>query len=127
MGFQSATTKGTTVTCAGSANTKGSYAQVTASTSYDYIGLGFALDSQALTSGNGAVWLMDIAIGAAASEKIILPDWAFAVYNQTSYLLPATCHPPFLPMKIPAGTRLSARCQSGLASASCGVTIYGVR
>jgi hypothetical protein len=120
IGFQSASTKGTAVTCSTN-NTKGSYSQITASTSRDYIGLFGAMDLQHSNINPGDMtW--DIAIGASGSEKIIVPS--YACWGAAAGGL----YPPvmqFLPIQIPAGTRLAARVATKTA-ATVGLTLYGV-
>lgn len=106
------TTLGTTVT-AGAVNTKGGWAQLVAATSYDASGLMVFIGNK---SGN-LDYLVDIGVGAAASEQVIVPNlvagflqaWAINVY--------------YIPVPIPAGTRVAARCQCTTGTFSLGVTI----
>jgi hypothetical protein len=59
-------------------------------------------------------YMVDIAIGAAGSEIVILSDLYWA--PQTNAGPDAPCR--FFPISIPAGVRISARCQSPNAAAT---------
>jgi len=105
------------------ANTKGSYTQMIASTSRDYIGLMLATDSHNAMSA-AAPYLLDIAIGASGSEQIIIPN-AGCAYSSANYETAQS--PGFFSIAIPSGTRIAARCQCGIASGNqLGVGLYGV-
>jgi len=117
IGWTSGTTLGTTLTQGSPAGTKGSYAQLIASTARDYIGLFGYVDSQNSTA-NANYSNTDIAVGASGSEQIIVPNWG-------TWLTQAQeGETPFFPIAIPAATRLSAR-SSGGASTTLGLTVYG--
>jgi hypothetical protein len=126
VGFVSASTHGTAITPSATANTKGSYSQLIASTASDYVGfvLGFDLQNASVTTVQS--FLLDLAIGAAASEVNIVSNFSvFSVVASSFRVAPANS--AFYPIQIPAGTRLSARVQSSIASgAAVGVTFYGV-
>lgn len=70
IGFQSGSTIGTSVTAGSSANVKGSYAQLIALTSYDYIGYFLAFDYQSTSSSNSG-FRTDIAVGSSGNEVVI--------------------------------------------------------
>lgn len=110
----------------GTAHTKGSYAQITASTTNRLrlllVGLGIQTNN-VMINGNA---LLDIAVGGAGSEQIILPNIGFA-YSQNEQMVPATLGP--FPVNIPAGTRLAARAQSSITDATdrlFDVVLYGI-
>lgn len=134
-GFASGTTLGTQLDPGATANTKGAYAQLTASTTNDLAGFFVAFDINGQSSGSTGIaeYLVDVSIGAAASEKVILPNIQLigdrqTIANNACYILPATTD--YLPIFIPAGTRLSARCQCSINTATArliGITFYGVR
>ena len=103
----------------GAANTKGSYTQLTAATAQDFIGVILAMD----TINTGVAtnrFSLDLAVGAAASEFIILSNIMFS-YHGGDW---ATVN-PFIPLQIPAGTRLSLRMAEAVGSKSMGVTFCG--
>lgn len=123
----------------GAANAKGSYVQLLAATGFAYDAITLNMSAE---GGGGQTFLVDIAIGAAAAEQVIVPNVLFdnarSVYSSGLDLT--------LPIAVPAGVRLAACCQevggagtryvrvgvSGLAGgndyppATCGVAInYG--
>ena len=106
----SQTQAGTLVTC-GAAYTKGSYADLFASTTYESYGLWINIGNTG-ASATRTDAVMDIAIGAAGSEQIIVPNLLCGWRNVTS-VAPMSL---FLPLYIPKGVRLSAR--AGCATAS---------
>jgi len=117
VGFVAGTCHGTSVTT-GAANTKGSYSQLVASAARDYLGFCVAIDG--LDAALGVHGILDIAIGAAGSEQIIVPDWIFTLTTQGS---PVS---KFYAIPIPAGARVAARAQDITGAQSFGVTVYGV-
>lgn len=116
---------GTAVDPGGSANTKGSYAQIDASTSRAIRSLIVAFgcaNNSALTAAEG---LVDVAVGAAASEQIILPD-LWIRYSDQENLAPCVYGP--FQVNIPAGTRISVRAQCSITDATdriFDVVLYG--
>lgn len=107
---------GTTVTAGGSNHTKGSYAELTASTSE-------AAQAVIVSVSNASTatrrFLFDIAVGAAGSESVVLANIPFANGS------PATTNCPsfYLPLGIPTGSRVSARCQCSVASTTVNVSV----
>jgi hypothetical protein len=117
------TSPGTTLT-GGTANTKGSYAQLVSSLDFDaqLLIVNFATGATAATDTSA---LVDVAIGAAASESILIPDllagWAPPTADAGSprhYIFP---------LYVPSGSRISARVASVVASGTvaCWVSLYG--
>jgi hypothetical protein len=108
-----ASTQGTTITSGGSVNTKGSSVEVISATVND---ANWVLVHLGNVNGN-STYLVDIAIGAA-TEQIILPDLYAAGRaaggNMGSYLFP---------IFIPAGSRLTARCQANNATQTIEVAL----
>ena len=119
IGFNTSTSLGTAVTPSATANIKGSYIQLTAATNRDYIGI-FGVQGGG-SSGFSDWYMMDIAVGASGSELAIVPNfWGSSYYYAASPIL-------FLPIPIPAGTRIAARCQCSVASGlAIDMTLYGV-
>jgi hypothetical protein len=94
----------------GSANTKGSYVEFFAALPFSV--MGFTMECR---SNNAGYALFDIAIGAAGSEVVIVPNFS------DSYGLSArTRRSIFIPVSIPKGTRVALRtqCSSGGAALS---------
>lgn len=119
-GFQRATdygtnagaASGTSVDAGASANTKGSWVQLVASTTHPIRSL-LVMAHAAGSSGSAGRHLLDIAIGP--SNSIILAN----LVVQKSYAwAPGWIGP--IPVSIPAGTRIAARAQ-------CSVTTTGVK
>lgn len=105
---------GTTVT-SGAVNTKGSYPATPLSTSTPRDAHGLLIFNTA-KSVSAADYLVDIAIGAAASEQIIVQNLLFAAGSSSGVL-----RSYYLPVKIPAGSRLNARSQCSTASGTLGL------
>jgi hypothetical protein len=105
-GVDTTTSSLTSVDPGGSANTKGSYAQITASTSAVIQPMCLMLGQQANTAPTGTFWLVDLATGAAASEVVLIPDSGAAIGGSAGEMEPRWRM--FLTY-IPASTRIAAR------------------
>lgn len=108
LGFTSATS--------GAANTPGAYTQVAASTPAQ-AGLLFVTNNVGnFGADNGC--MLDIAVGAAGSESIIVPNLATGASNVFSkgFALP-------IPVRIPASSRIAYRVRAGIASRSVSPTM----
>ena len=93
-----------TITTSTSANTKGNWVELVASTPFDgYVDLTYGRFE------TKADFLIDLAIGAVGSEIIIWSNLLFGSTTASGYAMGA--HLP-IPIFIPAGTRISARAQS---------------
>jgi len=106
---------GTVVSASASANTKGAWTQLIASTGFAYVG--FQLFAN--TDTNGEDFLIDIAIGAAASEKIVADNIFSGTYRAHAAVMLQ------IPVGIPVGSRISARVQSNVGSATCVISGIG--
>lgn len=104
-GENTATTRGATVTAGGSAHTKGSYTQLVASSPFD--AQGFLLN---VYNNTRAYYLLDVAVGAATSEQVILPNF----FHSFDFYQPSAV---YFPIPIPAGSRVAVRNQSSTGSA----------
>ena len=111
---------GTTVTAAGSAHTKGSWVQLIATTAYDWHGFWLATGST-FTSGTVTSQLLDIGVGGAGSETVLLPN----VHSGWRANTDDTVDMFFVPLFIPKGSRVAARVQSAIASDTVLVLIAG--
>jgi hypothetical protein len=131
-GFQSNLNIGTAVDPGGTANTKGSYVTIASSITNDLTGIWMTFDTQA-SNGSAAgynAWLVDVAVGAAASEQIFLPNISMTGQFATSNAWIMNPMMPYYPMPIPAGTRISARslCTTNSSpSRILGMTLWGAR
>lgn len=106
----STSTFGTRATAGGSANTKGSWSQVTASLPHDAYGFWLTMAGTA-TSATSTDGLLDIGIGAGGSEVVLVPD-LLAGWLGTPTQGPRTL---FIPIFITKGTRVAVRNQGVLA------------
>jgi hypothetical protein len=101
-----------TVTANSSAHTKGAYAELIASTSGDATLL--ILRLSAATNATDTATLIDIATGASGSETIVAANIAVGA-NSGNVI--------GIPLKIPSGTRLSARIQSVVTGGKTAVVL----
>ena len=105
--------EGTTVDPGGTANTKGSWTEITASLSETlknpYILFG-AADNDAMSNAN---FLLDIAVGGSGSEEVIISNLPFMTSSQE------TSRPPIqLPITMVSGQRYAARLQCDITDAT---------
>ncbi len=106
------TVLGTTTT----ANVKSAYYQLVASSARDYAGFVMGFDTSA-----GGLFLIDVSVGAAGSEKNIISNYFWSGTFGTNVM---TSVPIMVP--IPASTRVAARAQSSLISGFVGLSLYGI-
>lgn len=100
---------------------KGSYTALntTAGTLRDLVGFWLCFDL-AHNASNESGDLIDIAIGASGSQKIILPDlliYQGAVESPSDF--------DFVPIPIPAGSQIWARAANVAPATTFGITLYG--
>jgi len=113
---------GAIITAAGSADTKGSYVELVASTPFDASGMLVAVGPQpAANWGNEG--LIDIAVGAA-TEEVLIPNLveSGSFWSGSHNTGQGGYH--YFPVAIPAGTRIAARWQSNVANAPTAVVVY---
>lgn len=109
----------------GTANTKGSYSELTSSSTRRIRKLHIALGNRANNVRSFANFLLDIAIGAASSEQVIIAD--IPLLGTQNELIASNIGTSFS-VDIPAGTRIAARCQCSITDATDRVldlAIYG--
>jgi hypothetical protein len=105
----------TTVTSSGSANTKGSWAQLAASCPFNADGVILSMQAEVAPSTPGTRdYLVDIGVGGAGSEIVVYPNLYFAQPGAQF----ECCALTYLPMSVPSGTRVAARCQNPTTSAA---------
>jgi len=121
IGAVTGTSRGTLIT-SGGANTKGSYTQLVALAANDYSSFHISFDNQGTTSADRDC-LLDIAVGSAGQEKIIIPDIGFHFESASASIYPATQGPYFVP--VPRGSRIAARLQASAATQSTGIVLSG--
>jgi len=108
-GPDTATSLGVVLDAGGSGNTKGAWVQLTASSTRDHTGLIVATQNGNNNSRTGVRFLLDIGVGGAGSEKVIVPDMPIRTNVSSGVEVPLP--PYFGPFgaPIPAGTRIAAR------------------
>ena len=106
VGAVAATTTGTQIISDAAANTKGTWVELTAATEFD---ASWVMVTIGVPTG-GSDYLVDVGIGAA-TEQVIIPDMYARPRNNDGggyvYLFP---------MFVPAGSRLTARCQDSFGA-----------
>jgi hypothetical protein len=100
----------------GSVNTKGSYGEITASTTDDIDVISVFIQGGGDVGMNAAAVLLDIATGAASSETVILPDLHYDTFTSESLRPVGMVYTFVLDETIPSGTRIAARYQTSGAS-----------
>ncbi|MFH0900594.1 MAG: hypothetical protein V2A73_08195, partial [Pseudomonadota bacterium] len=126
-GAATADSGGVSVDCGAAAWTKGAYSQIVAATTYPCKALLVAYGNQKNGTRTATGFGIDIAIGGAGSEKIVLPDLYCSCYGSGG-LPPGSMIMP-LPIAIPAGVRLAARGSCGTTDATdrlLDIVIYGI-
>lgn len=125
-GANTADSGGVQVDPGGTIETKGAYSEITSSLTFDISYFVLAVGIQNNTVRTSARFLMDIAVGAAGSEVILLPDQFYVCASTGDCLLPASI---CWPCSIPAGTRVAARAACSINDAAdrlFDVVLYGV-
>lgn len=125
MGVDTANTRGVSLT-PGASGSKGSYAEITSSAPADLHGLWLCILNQARdTSMNETKIEVDLAIGAAASEEIVVPDIQLYAETTNDGITPGVT---FLPIPIAEGTRVAVRAAESSANgaATYDTILYGV-
>lgn len=126
-GATTASSQGTVVDPGATANTKGAYVEMVATTGYPIRMLYLAFGHIGTTTTVTRNWFLDIATGAAASERVIIENVMIQDESTGDMCDPTTLGP--FPVSIPAGVRIAARCQSEIATATArnlNLCVYGV-
>lgn len=125
LGHATATDRGTQISSSATANTKGSWAEIVASTAKDYAGIFGYLGSAGDSGAGNERRLVDIAIGSAGSEQVIIPNWFHSFENLADQNVPFLT--PIFWTPIASGTRIAARSQQDLTSnLNFDLTLYGI-
>jgi hypothetical protein len=104
-GALTASSLGTSVDPGTSANTKGAWSELVAATAHPYRWACLSITHDG-TVGTSASSLVDVGIGAAGSEVVVVPNLAFFAAN-TIDAIPAPTS--WFPFHVPAGTRIAVR------------------
>jgi hypothetical protein len=114
LGGSTSTGKGTSVTPGSSV--KGSYSQIIASTAQAYKGIMVRLGTNNAVIGSETL-VVDVALGGAGSEVVIVPNLVFKAQNDISTA-------SMIPVHIPAASRVAVRA-AGSATNAFGCSILG--
>lgn len=116
-GFAEIVTTGAPVlTAHASAHTKGVYTELIASTAYDCDGL------LCMTCGSAASVgaMVDVAVGAAGSEIVIFPNFLVGSTGRVVQWF-------HIPVSVPAGSRIAARCQGVTGGTAVTIQAHVIR
>ena len=115
IGIIGTTARGTDIDPGVVLNTKGAWSQITAATVTDYTGMLIMIGGNLQDNVDTLDALIDVGIGAAASERIIIPNIYNMVHSTLDVNAPQVL---YVPMSIPAGSRLAARAQCSITTAA---------
>lgn len=122
VGATTSTSRGTTLTANATIGNDGAYTQLIAATAHEYHGLFIRI----LRGDTTARYLIDFAVGAGGSEKVVVPDLIFDQANGTSYGRGSNMGGLWLPLHIAEGKRIAARVhRASAASAVVDVLLHG--
>jgi hypothetical protein len=109
-----AASRGVVVAAGTPAHTKGSWITLLASTAFDSTGVLLNIITGAVGPKD---WLVDIAVGAAGSEQVWIPNLIVSSIGTIAYW------PLLMPVGVPADTRISARAQCTTANAQADILV----
>lgn len=118
----SATSRGLTLTAPGSLNVKGAWTEIVASTAAIIAALAVTPQGAGGTTMNGSGVLIDLAVGAAASEAVVVSD-IYLLGSASEFYVPLS--PKTYGVNIPAGSRISARYQRAHAGNAVDLILTG--
>ncbi|MER7131239.1 hypothetical protein [Streptosporangium saharense] len=119
-----ATSGGTIITPPSTADTKSSWVQLADATTAPIHAL-MVLAQGTSSDMSGSFYKLDIAVGAAGAETVVISDHMFEISSSEEM---RAYTPEFYPLSfnIPSGVRLAARCSALTASSSAvEVAVYG--
>ncbi len=118
-------TAGTTITAHSTIHTKGSWVSVVASAPFDVTWLGVTTSDSTHTSATNTAQLLDIGVGAAASELVLIANIPSGYSAITMPLTNAAGRGiTWFPVEIPSGTNISARMQATITVDTCDVRLF---
>lgn len=100
-------------------HTASGWSEVVAATTTAITALYVRVDSFTQSASNDSSALLDIGIGPAGSETVLVPYLAAGYHYLDDRVF-------VIPVSVPVGSRLSIRCQSALTSGAIAVTLRGV-
>lgn len=125
-GANTADSGGTSVDPGAVANTKGAWVELTAATARRTRMMNVHIGNQGNSVRADTTTKLDIGVGAAGSEVVVLPDLHAYQSTLDDYMTPPLQGP--FPVDIPAGSRIAARSSCGTTDATdrlMDVVVYG--
>lgn len=125
-GFVSGGTMAPMVDPGSSSNTKGAYTELVDPTLGDVAGFNVYVTNNDNFSSSDYFWLVDIAVGAVGSEKVIVSNISIFSNTSADKMRPQSLGPFWVP--IPKGSRVSARAQcsgTGTTDRKFGIVVRG--
>lgn len=126
MGASTTDSGGTSIDSGATANAEGGFTEIVSSTAEQFKGLVVAIGNQTNSARTSYEWLMDIAIGSASNEEIIVPNLHIWANSVVDCVMPRIFH---IPIQIPKGVRLSVQTQCSGTNATdrlLDVILYGI-
>lgn len=127
FGANSGTSGGTQINPGGSANTYGSYVQLTGSTSHDVCAIAVSTGGGTNTSPANTSFQICVSVGASSSEVEIINGHRFPSSGTADYYGPHNTN--WVPCQIPAGSRVAVKAKSGTTDATdrlFDIVVYGL-
>ncbi len=121
--YQGIESIGGTYSTASGSGSKGSWAQLLASTPREYKALHISWGTIEFNSGQSTVSLIDIGVGGSGSEIVLVPD-LFSAASNVSGVCFNSYRMAFIPGRIPAGTRISFRSQVATSNGNRYVVVF---
>lgn len=118
---------GTSIDPGATANTKGAWTVLSASTGQPMRALVFAAGNQGNTTRTSCNWLVDVGMGGAGVEQVIVPNYWLEASSTDDTVTPQAS--PLFPVNIPSASRLVVRAQCSINTATVRLfdaVIYGV-
>ena len=118
---------GTGVDPGATLNTKNSWAELVAATASPIRQILICIGNQGNNVRSAASWLLNIGVGPAGQEHVILADMTLESETVADLMQPPVLGP--FPVAIPAGSRIAARAQCSISDATdrlFDVAVYGV-
>ena len=114
-GADGTASKGTAIDPGGTADTKGSWVEITASSDFEIRQLLINFGNNDNFVLIAATWLVDLAVGAAGSEQIVIADMFLGSSAGLDLPTPPNC---IFEAQIPAATRIAMRAQCSITNAA---------
>jgi hypothetical protein len=114
---------GTVVTAHATIHTKGSYTELIAATGFDSYEMDIVFGNVG-SAGVASDMLVDIAIGGAADETVIIANLMAGYAMTYAFNNQLTGQSYYFPLYIPSGSRISARCQALITSDTVNVSLF---